>query len=79
MTGGLLNNCHFSNLGANVGGGRAVRMWLEGERGLEVKGSMALFIRARSKKTDGWASLSLTKELNICKREPQAIAGRRGD
>lgn len=48
-------------------------------RGLEVKPSMALFIRARLKKQDGWASLGLTEELNICNREPQAIAGGRGD
>jgi hypothetical protein len=33
---------------------------------LEVKTSMVLFIRARSKKQDCWALLGLTEKLNIC-------------
>lgn len=56
-----------------------MEIWQEGDRGLEVKPSVMLFVRARSKKQDGWASLGLTGELNICSREPQAAAGGRGD
>lgn len=70
MIGGLLNNCHFGNLGAN---GSWEERCQEGERGLEVKISMVLFIRARSKKQDGWTD----QEAEHLQQTATGHAGRR--
>lgn len=75
MTSRLLNNCHLGNLGANGHG----EIWQTGERSLEVKTSMALFRRARSKRQDGWASLGLTEEVNMQQRTTGSMEKRRLD